>query len=72
MDAKEMAILKEQDPDQFSARLDSLNFQSYHMNLRTKNEIHEDQARLKSTVAKIEAIDYSRDSREIIDAIKKY
>lgn len=72
--AKEMYLLKyeEQDDARFGDIIRSRIFNQFLFKLKIKEEIYGDEQRVKVTVIKADKVNYSSESRHILDLISKY
>ncbi|XP_065849109.1 replication protein A 70 kDa DNA-binding subunit A isoform X2 [Euphorbia lathyris] len=70
--AKEMYLLNEvPDDNRFSAIVRSRLFQQYLFRLKIKEETYGDEQRVKMTVVKADMVDYSTQSRYLLDMMSK-
>ncbi|XP_012077021.1 replication protein A 70 kDa DNA-binding subunit A [Jatropha curcas] len=72
--AKEMYLLKNelQDETRFADILRSILFEQYLFRLKIKEEMYGDEQRVKITVVKADKVDYSSESRYLLDLISKH
>jgi len=68
----ELYILKETDPDSYQDILKSKLFNQINIIAKSKQEIVNDEQKLKTIILKLEKIDYSNECRMLIDAIERY
>lgn len=72
--AKELYLLKyeEQDDDKFGNIIRSKLFNQFVFKLKVKEELYGDEQRVKITVVKADKVDYSSESRYVLDLISKF
>jgi replication factor A1 len=70
--ADELEVLRETDEGAFQKLLSEVLFKTYHMRLKVKDEIYQEQHRQAATVVSIMPIDYAKECAELIKAIAKY
>jgi replication factor A1 len=66
---REMKRLKEEKPDDFNAIFDKLRFTQLQLKLRVKNEIYNDEQRLKTSVAKLELLNLPKHNKRLLKEI---
>ncbi|CAH8358466.1 unnamed protein product [Eruca vesicaria subsp. sativa] len=73
MPAKELYYLKyeDQDEEKFEDIIRKAAFTKYIFKLKVKEETYGDENRVKATVVKAEKVDYSSDTRSLVEAIHK-
>ncbi|KAJ0252673.1 Replication protein A 70 kDa DNA-binding subunit C [Hirschfeldia incana] len=73
MPAKDLYFLKYEDGDEekFEDIIHKASFTKYVFKLKVKEETYGDESRVKATVVKAEKLDYSQDTRSLIEAIHK-
>ncbi|KAL0793448.1 hypothetical protein Bca101_064825 [Brassica carinata] len=73
MPAKELYYLKyeDQDEEKFEDIIRKAAFTKYIFKLKVKEETYGDENRVKATVVKAEKLDYSSDTRSLLEAIHK-
>ncbi len=72
MSADDLTALKHEDTDQYLAKLTEPIFKQYNMYLRSKMDTHQDETRLKSSVLKLEPLNFVSECAQLIDAISLY
>ena len=72
--AKELYLLKyeEQDDDRFGEIIKSRLFNQFVFRLKIKEELYGDEQRVKVTVVKADKVNYSSESRYMLDLISKF
>ncbi|MED6149640.1 Replication protein A 70 kDa DNA-binding subunit A [Stylosanthes scabra] len=72
--AKELYLLKyeEQDDDKFGEIIKSSLFNHFVFRLKIKEELYGDEQRVKVTVVKADKVDYSSESRRMLESISKF
>ncbi|KAF7813590.1 replication protein A 70 kDa DNA-binding subunit A [Senna tora] len=70
--AKELYLLKEQDDEKFGDIIRSRLFNQFMFRLKVKEELYGDEQRVKITVVKTEKVNYSSESRYLLDLISKF
>eukprot|EP01018_Ginkgo_biloba_P022363 Gb_14632 [translate_table: standard] len=72
--AKELYMLKHEDQDdiKFGEIIQKVLFNQYLFKLKVKEETYSDEQRVKCTVVKAERLDYSSESRILLDLIGKF
>ncbi|KAK1368315.1 Replication protein A subunit [Heracleum sosnowskyi] len=71
--AKELYTLKfeEQDDEKFSEHVRKVLFNKYLFKLKVKEETFSDEQRVKSTVVKVDKLDFISESRSLLDSLNK-
>jgi len=72
MSANELWQMKENDMNEFFAFIRSKYFQIVNIVAKSKHEMVNDEQKLKTTVNKIEKLNYITESTDILEAINKY
>ncbi|MED6182107.1 Replication protein A 70 kDa DNA-binding subunit A [Stylosanthes scabra] len=72
--AKELYLLKyeDQDDDKFGEIIKSSLFNHFVFRLKIKEELYGDEQRVKVTVVKADKVDYSSESRRMLESISKF
>ncbi|KAK4755953.1 hypothetical protein SAY87_009710 [Trapa incisa] len=70
--AKEMFTLKEHDDDRFRDLIRSRLFKQLLFRLKIKEELYGDEQRVKITVVKVEKVNYSAESRHLLNLLTNF
>ena len=72
MSGDNLMMLKMDDHDEYISKLTAPVFNTYNMILRSKMDTRQDETRLKSTVIKLEPVNYQAELPQLVDAIVSY
>lgn len=67
--ASEMNQIKQVNTTEYEARFEALKFKQYHIKCRAKNEVYQDEAKMRVACVGISPIDYVTRSKELIQLI---